>query len=154
VTRRFLEHMTPLHWQKGVVAFHDLRAPFGSLVMMAFLKSTRESMSLCCHGTLSHGCRRFHRTVETVTEISQACRRTKHEHVSTLITLADYIIPKHITKALAVFSSGIGAPELKECVINAYCSISFLFGKNCPNFDKLDLKCSSRKVQQSCVISF
>jgi hypothetical protein len=30
--------MTPLHWQKGVVAFHDLRAPFGSLVMMAFLK--------------------------------------------------------------------------------------------------------------------
>jgi hypothetical protein len=41
-----MEHMTPLHWQKGVLAFHDLRAPFGSLVMMAFLKSTRESMSL------------------------------------------------------------------------------------------------------------
>jgi hypothetical protein len=40
-----LEHTTPLHWQKGVVAFHDLRAPFGSPVM-AFLKSTRETMSL------------------------------------------------------------------------------------------------------------
>ena len=33
-------------------------------------------------------------------------------------------------------------------------SISFLFGKNYLNFVKLGLKCSSRKVQQNCVISF
>jgi hypothetical protein len=30
----------------------------------------------------------------------------------------------------------------------------FVCGKNCPNFDKLSSKCSSRKVQQNCAISF
>jgi hypothetical protein len=30
----------------------------------------------------------------------------------------------------------------------------FLFGKNYPNIDQLGLKCSSRKVQQNCAISF
>jgi hypothetical protein len=41
----FQEHTTPFHWQKGVLAFHDLKTPSGSPAM-AFLKSTRESTSL------------------------------------------------------------------------------------------------------------
>jgi hypothetical protein len=36
---------------------------------------------------------------------------------------------------LAVFSSGFGAPKLEQYAINAHCSISFVFGKNYPNFD-------------------
>ena len=37
-------HVTPAHLHKGLLVFHEARAPFGSLVM-ALLKSSSESMS-------------------------------------------------------------------------------------------------------------
>jgi hypothetical protein len=45
-------------------------------------------------------------------------------------------------------------PKLLQCVLNVHGSNSFVCGKNCLNFDKLGSKCSSRKVQQNCAISF
>jgi hypothetical protein len=45
------------------------------------------------------------------------------------------VLGKFCFRTTAVFNFRFGAPELEQCVINAYCSISFVFGKNCPNFD-------------------
>jgi hypothetical protein len=36
---------------------------------------------------------------------------------------------------MALFRFGFGCPELLQCVLNVYCSNSFVFGKNYPNFD-------------------
>jgi hypothetical protein len=37
--------------------------------------------------------------------------------------------------AVPLFRCRLGAAELEPCALNAYCSNSFVFGKNCPNFD-------------------
>jgi hypothetical protein len=36
---------------------------------------------------------------------------------------------------MPVFSSQFGTPDSAQCAFNAHCSNSFVFGKNCPNFD-------------------
>jgi hypothetical protein len=53
-----------------------------------------------------------------------------------------------------VFSSKVGVANLEQYRSRRTVATFVFYTKNCPKNDKLDSKCSSRKVQQNCAISF
>jgi hypothetical protein len=59
---------------------------------------------------------------------------TKSHRTNQLIIVA-CIYQSHVFDVSPCLDAELVAAELEQCALNAYCSNSFVFGKNYPNFD-------------------